>query len=75
MPHTYVVASNTAVGDYATLVGTVDGIPVTVNYWVSAISGATLAQAKTFVAALMLTALPAPPPVTVSQLPVGTFTQ
>lgn len=75
MAHTYVVTSNTSIGDQATLVGTVDGIPVTVNYWVSHVQPMTLANAKNFIAGLMLAqAIPAAP-VVVSQLPTGTFSQ
>lgn len=75
MAHTYVVTSNTAVGDQATLVGTVDGIPVSVNYWVSHVQPMTLAQAKTFIAGLMLAQAIPNAPAPVAQLPVGTFTQ
>ena len=75
MAHTYIVSSNTAIGDLATLVGTVDGIPVEVNYWLSHVQGMTLAQAKTYAASIMLAAAIPAAPVSVVQLPVGTFTQ
>lgn len=75
MAHTYVVTENTALGDTATLVGTVDGIAVTITYNLSAIAGLTLAQAKNFIAPIMLNAAIPPAPATVSQLPTGTFTQ
>jgi hypothetical protein len=73
--HTYIVTSNTAQGDKATLVGTVDGVAVTVEYWVSHVQGMTLAQAKNFAAGLMLAAAFPAAPVNVTQLPTGTFTQ
>ena len=75
MAHTYVVTSNTAVGDLATLVGTVDGIAVSVSYWVSHVQPMTNANAKNFIAALMLAQAIPSAPITVAQLPVGTFTQ
>lgn len=75
MAHTYVVSSNTAQGDQATLVGTVDGIAVTITYWVSHVTNFTLAQAKNFIAGLMLAAAIPSAPVNVTQLPTGTFTQ
>lgn len=75
MAHTYVVSSNTSLGDQATLTGTVDGIPVTIQYWVSHVTGFTLAQAKNFIATLMLAAAIPAVPANVTQLPTGTFTQ
>lgn len=75
MAHTYIVTSNTSQGDLATLVGTVDGIPVTVTYWLSHVNSFTLAQAKNFIAGLMLAAAIPAAPVNVTQLPTGTFTQ
>lgn len=75
MAHTYVVSTNTAIGDNATLTGTVDGIPVTVNYSVSATTGFSVTQAKNFIAPLMLAQAIPPTAVTVVALPVGTFTQ
>ena len=75
MSHVYVVATNTAIGDAATLTGSVDGVPVTVSYWVSHVQGLPLAQAKTYVAGLMYAAAFPAAPAPVTQLPVGTFTQ
>jgi hypothetical protein len=78
MAHTYVVATNTAIGDTATLTGSVDGIPVTIQYYLSALQGMTLGQAKTFVANLMLQAAIPNAPISVASvtnLPIGTFTQ
>lgn len=75
MAHTYVVTSNTAVGDLATLVGTVDNTPVTINYWVSHVQPMTAANAKNFIAGLMLAQAIPPAPTVVAQLPTGTFTQ
>lgn len=75
MAHTYVVNNNTAQDDLATLTGTVDGIPVTVQYWVSHVKSFTLAQAKTFIAGLMLAAAMPAAPQPVAQLPTGTFSQ
>lgn len=74
MAHTYVVITNTAIGDNGTLTGTVDGVPVTCGYSVSATTGMTVTQQKNFVAAIMQAALPPTPLVSVS-LPTGTFTQ
>ena len=74
MARTYVVLTNTAVDDLATLIGTVDDIPVTINYWISALKGMTVSQIKTKIAGDMLAVLPAAP-VQVSQLPTGTFSQ
>ena len=48
--HVYVVSINKAVGDAAHLEGTVDGTPCVVDYWLSATTGMTLGQAKTFIA-------------------------
>jgi hypothetical protein len=77
MAHTYVILSNTATGkdDTAILTGTVDGIPVTVIYNLSALAKfATAIQAFNFIAPLMLSqAFPASQ--VVSVLPSGTFVQ
>jgi hypothetical protein len=76
MSHTYVVTSATAVGDNATIVGTVDDVPVTV-YCSLALLNAQAAisflQLKTFVASLMLPVAFPPPPPPVVNLPTGTF--
>lgn len=79
--HTYVVSSVTAVGDAATIVGTVDGTAVTVPgsaSQLSAILASTggLTALETFVAGSMLAAaiksgLVQP---VVTQLPTGSFT-
>ena len=63
--HTYVVTSALAIGDTATIIGTVDTIPstgpvpVTVTMWVSAINAAkaiSLAALEALVAPVMLAA-------------------
>lgn len=70
--HTYVVTSATAVGDVATVVGTVDTIPtsgapipVTVTLWMSAINAAKtangLAGMEALVAPIMLAAAQSTP--------------
>jgi hypothetical protein len=83
MPHTYVVQSATytpvpGTDPQVTLVGTVDGTPVTVYPYLSDVRKANqqggLPSVKNLVAALMLAALP-PPPVAPVELPTGTFTQ
>jgi hypothetical protein len=88
--HTYVVSSASAVGDVATIIGTVDTVPSTgpiavqINMNYSALTQANasggLTAVKNLVAPQMLQAalaagLPAPAPPTVTQLPTGTFTQ
>jgi hypothetical protein len=73
MAHSYAITSNTAVGDQATLVGTVDGIPVTVNYWVSALTSLTEDQQKAYLASLMDAQVFPPQPSSVS-LPATAFT-
>lgn len=77
MPNTYVVTSNTAVGDQVTIAGTVDGIPVTVGCWLSHLQSLRqnggLAAVRVYVASLMLAQAAPPPPVVVTQLPTGTF--
>jgi hypothetical protein len=86
MPHTYVVTSATYVPGPAdpqvTVIGTVDGIPVTVTLWLSAVVAANTAggitAVKNLVAPLMLAqALIVSPPAPTApvQLPTGTFTQ
>ena len=87
--HTYVVTQATAVGDVATITGTVDSIPstgpisvsITMNYsaikQAQAVSIATLEAlvAPNMLAAAIQNGLPNPtPPATVTQLPAGTFT-
>jgi hypothetical protein len=87
--HTYVVSSATAVGDTATIIGTVDNIPSTgpvainiqMNY--SAIKQAqavSIAALEALVGPQMLQAATAnglvnpTPPAQITQLPTGTFT-
>ena len=87
--HTYVVTSATAVGDVATIVGTVDNVPTTgpiavsITMNLSAIQQANasggLAAVKSLVAPQLLAAaiangLPTAAPPNVTQLPTGTFT-
>lgn len=89
MAHTFVVSQATAVGDVATIVGTVDNVPtagpvaVTIQMNTSALVQANgsggLAAVKALVAPQMLAAaiaagLPTAAPATVTQLPTGTFT-
>lgn len=86
MAHTYVVTSSTYVPNtpdpLVTIVGTVDGINVTVSVWLSSITQAQqtggLAAVKNLVAPIMLSQsiTNAPPaPVAPVQLPTGTFVQ
>ena len=59
MAHTYVIQSVTSVGDVTTVVGTVDGTPVTCTVWLSALAKfPTAVQAQSFIASAMLAALP-----------------
>lgn len=88
--HVYVVSTATAIGDVATISGTVDTIPssgpvaVTITMNLSALIQANtsggITAVKNLVAPQMLAAsivngLPAVPPPNVTQLPTGTFTQ
>jgi hypothetical protein len=88
--HVYVVSTATAIGDVATISGTVDTvpstgpIPVTITMNLSALIQANtqggIAAVKNLVAPQMLAAaiangLPAVAPAAVTQLPTGTFTQ
>ena len=86
MSHVYIVTSANYTPGTAdpqvTVVGTVDGIPVTVQAWLSAIVAASTAggitAVKNLVAPLMLAAsvvVSPPTPVAPVQLPTGTFTQ
>lgn len=62
MAHTFVIQSVTHIGDTATVTGTVDGVPVTVQCWFSALTSLPSANAvQTFLAGLMLAAMPAAP--------------
>lgn len=58
MSHIYTCTKVTVVGDSVMVVGTVDGTPVTVNFWASAVGGMTQAEQVAFVAQQMLAALP-----------------
>ena len=87
MAHTYVVTSATyipgsALDPQVTIVGTVDGVDVTVNLWLSSIQQANTAggitAVKNLVAPVMLSQAlinNPPPPQAPAQLPTGTFTQ
>ncbi len=88
MSHVYVITSDSYIpgvpgpDPLVTVVGTVDGIDVTITVWLSAVqlafqSGGGLAV-KNLIAPLMLAQSiinSPPPPVTPVQLPTGTFTQ
>jgi len=85
--HAYVVSSATYIPGSApdpqvTIVGTVDGIPVTVQTWLSAVTAANtaggLAAVKNLVSPLMLAqaGINSPPaPVQPAQLPTGSWSQ
>jgi hypothetical protein len=88
MAHVYVVTSSTYVlgvpgpDPLVTVVGSVDGIPVTVQVWLSALAAALaqggVAAVKNYIAPIMLAqSVSNSPPVQVTptQLPTGTFTQ
>jgi len=65
MANTYVINTVTEQGDTLTVTGTVNGIPVTINTWISAAGGSlgsTIAF-ENFIAPLMLAALPSAPTV------------
>lgn len=69
MAHVYTASSVVKAGDQVTVHGTVDGVPVTVQFWASAVVNMTQTQQVQFVAALMLEALPAPPEDLTSSFP------
>jgi hypothetical protein len=76
MANTYVITSISSVGDQFTVQGTVNGTPVVVNTWVSALPSGVLASAiafHNFIAPLMLAALP-PQPTSYGSL-AGSFSQ
>jgi hypothetical protein len=86
--HVYVVTSSQYIAGVpgpdplVTVVGSVDGIPVTVQIWLSALAAAQtaggVAAVKNLVAPVMLaqSIVNSPPaPVAPTQLPTGTFTQ
>lgn len=65
MPHNYQVDSVTVTPakDSVLLIGSVDGIPVEISFWFSAVQGMTPAQKRAFIAPLMLAAALGPPTV------------
>jgi hypothetical protein len=82
MAHTYSVSSAVRLGDIVTIMGTVDGFPVTITPWFSALSSlANTTAVQNFVAPLMLAAAIANgsiSPVTTTAVAVtaaGTFSQ
>lgn len=86
MANIYVVTSASYIPGPAdpqvTVIGTVNGIPVTVTFWLSALAAANtaggLTAVKNLVAPVMLaqSVIVSPPaPVAPTQLPTGTFTQ
>ena len=75
MANLYVIQSVSSIGDSLTVTGTVNGVPVTVNTWVSA-AGNSLASAVgffNFITPLMLAAVPSTP--TAYPTLVGTVTK
>lgn len=76
MAHTYILSTVQQVNDQVTVTGSVDGVAVTVMYWVTPIATAAMASAigfRNFVSPLMLAALPVAP-ASLGAL-VQTFTQ
>ena len=69
MAHIYTQESVTKVDDQVMVVGTVDGTPIMVNFWASAVAGMTQAEQVAFVAQQMLAALPPAPTDLTSQYP------
>ncbi len=63
MAHNYSIDSATKDNDLVTVVGSVDGISVTVTCWFSALQPLNLAQKRATVAALMLAQAFPPAPV------------
>ena len=61
MAHAYTQTSVTKVGDQVTVVGTVDDTPVTITFWASAVIDMSTDERVTYVASLMLAALPSEP--------------
>jgi hypothetical protein len=63
MSHAYVINSVSVLGDALTVTGTVDGMAVTVNTWVSAVGNAMASAIafRNFIIPLMLAAVPAAP--------------
>lgn len=82
MAHTYVILIATRIGDLMTITGTVDGFPVTINPWFSAITSLPNTTAvQNFIAPLMLAAaigngsIPPTSTAVPSVTAAGTFTQ
>jgi hypothetical protein len=87
MANTYVVTSASYIAGSSsdpqvTIVGTVNGAPVTVQVWLSAVEQANtaggLTAVKNLIAPIMLAAsqiVAPPPPTAPTQLPTGTFSQ
>ena len=48
MANTYVITSVTVVGDTLTVVGSVNGTPITVSTWLSAVGSGVLASVVSF---------------------------
>ena len=71
MTHIYTSESVVKNGDQVTVTGTVDGTPVTVNFWASAVAAMTAEQQVAYVASLMLAALPPAPEDLTSQFPAS----
>ena len=69
MAHIYTSESVVKNGDQVTVTGTVDGTPVTVNFWASAVAGMTQDEQVTYVASLMLASIPAAPEDLTDQFP------
>lgn len=70
MAHTYTKEKVTKMGDQVTVVGSVDSIPVTVNFWASAVVNMTDTEKIQYVAQLMLAqAFPEEPQDLTSQYP------
>jgi hypothetical protein len=90
MSHVYVVTSSSYIPSVAgippdpavTVIGSVDGIAVTVTFWLSAVTAAFNEGGQSAVNNLIAPVMLAqsilnspPPPVIPTQLPTGTFTQ
>lgn len=86
MAHAYVVTSATYIpgsssDPVVTVVGSVDGIPVTVQVWLSAVQQAeaiSMAALKNFISPIMLAQAQAnqpPAPTPAAQLPTGSWSQ
>ncbi len=74
MAHTYIVSSVSVLNDLATLVGSVDAVPVQITFWASGVQGLTPAQKKAIIGPLMLAAAFPSQPVADASI-IGTFVQ